>query len=73
VGPRVGVDYADEAHRTAPWRVALAGSAWVSKRSTLAPWTEGAGAFLARERLAAKPEEDSAAPLALRAGRTRRS
>jgi DNA-3-methyladenine glycosylase len=36
-GPRVGVDYASEADRLAPWRLAEAGSAWVSHRKTLAP------------------------------------
>lgn len=37
VGPRVGVDYAEPAHREAPWRFAIAGSKWVSHRSTLVP------------------------------------
>lgn len=36
-GPRVGVDYASEADRLAPWRIADAASAWVSHRKTLAP------------------------------------
>ncbi|HNH50452.1 MAG TPA: DNA-3-methyladenine glycosylase, partial [Myxococcota bacterium] len=35
VGPRVGIDYASEADRAAPWRVALAGSAWGSQPKTL--------------------------------------
>ena len=35
VGPRVGIDYASEADRSAPWRVALSGSAWVSQPRTL--------------------------------------
>lgn len=34
-GPRVGVDYARPEHRDAPWRFALAGTAWVSRRSEL--------------------------------------
>lgn len=37
VGPRVGIDYAAEADRRAPWRVALAGSPFVTARRTLAP------------------------------------
>jgi DNA-3-methyladenine glycosylase len=36
-GPRVGVDYADPEHRRAPWRLAVAGSPWVSQRATLSP------------------------------------
>ncbi len=59
VGPRVGVDYADETHRAAPWRVALAGSPWVSKPRTLSPWRHGVGAFLQREAL--EPSESSRA------------
>ncbi|MCC6623030.1 MAG: DNA-3-methyladenine glycosylase [Deltaproteobacteria bacterium] len=34
-GPRIGIDYADEAHRLAPWRLADAGSAWVAQRGRL--------------------------------------
>lgn len=34
-GPRVGVDYAEPAHRAAPWRFAIADSAWVSHRGAL--------------------------------------
>jgi DNA-3-methyladenine glycosylase len=34
-GPRVGIDYALPAHRDAPWRLALAGTRWVSRRSSL--------------------------------------
>ncbi len=29
-GPRVGVDYAQPEHRDAPWRLAVAGTRWVS-------------------------------------------
>lgn len=36
VGPRVGVDYAAPEHRDAPWRLAVAGSRWVSHRRGLA-------------------------------------
>lgn len=36
-GPRVGVDFASEQHRAAPWRIALADSPWVSHRRTLQP------------------------------------
>lgn len=35
VGPRVGIDYAEPEHRDAPWRLAVAGSPWVSHRRTL--------------------------------------
>ena len=34
-GPRVGIDYAEPAHRDLPWRFALADSRWVSHRRTL--------------------------------------
>lgn len=34
-GPRVGVDYARPAHRDAPWRLAVAGTRWVSHRRGL--------------------------------------
>jgi DNA-3-methyladenine glycosylase len=34
-GPRIGVDYASPEHRRAPWRLAIAGSAWVSQRAAL--------------------------------------
>jgi DNA-3-methyladenine glycosylase len=34
-GPRVGIGYASEDDQRAPWRLAIAGSAWVSQRSTL--------------------------------------
>jgi DNA-3-methyladenine glycosylase len=34
-GPRVGIDYAKPVHRLAPWRLAAADSAWVSKRAEL--------------------------------------
>ncbi|HJN78358.1 MAG TPA: DNA-3-methyladenine glycosylase [Myxococcota bacterium] len=37
-GPRVGIDYAEPEHRDAPWRLALAGTAWVSHRKTLVSW-----------------------------------
>lgn len=37
VGPRVGIGYASDAHQRAPWRFALADSAWVSQRKTLVP------------------------------------
>jgi DNA-3-methyladenine glycosylase len=37
VGPRVGIDYAEPAHRDAPWRLAIAGSDWVSVRRSLRP------------------------------------
>lgn len=31
-GPRIGIEYAEEEHRTAPWRLADADSRWVSHR-----------------------------------------
>lgn len=34
-GPRVGIDYAEAAHRDAPWRFAEANSRWVSQRHGL--------------------------------------
>ncbi len=36
-GPRVGVDYADPEHVAAPWRLAVAGTRWVSHRRHLGP------------------------------------
>jgi DNA-3-methyladenine glycosylase len=35
VGPRVGIGYASELHQRAPWRLAIAGSAWVSQPRAL--------------------------------------
>lgn len=37
VGPRVGVDFADRAHRLLPWRFAAANTPWVSHRKSLRP------------------------------------
>lgn len=37
VGPRVGIDYASPEDRSAPWRVAMAGTRWVSARRGLVP------------------------------------
>ena len=37
VGPRVGIDFASPEDRAAPWRIADAGSRWVSERKTLSP------------------------------------
>jgi DNA-3-methyladenine glycosylase len=51
VGPRVGIDYAEPAHREAPWRVALAGTRWVSQRAQLHPLDQKVGAFLLAQRL----------------------
>jgi DNA-3-methyladenine glycosylase len=64
VGPRVGVDYADALHRAAPWRLALPGSAWVSKRTSLRPWAEGVRAFLTRERIDLDAANEPPAPSA---------
>lgn len=52
VGPRVGVDYAEPAHRRAPWRIALADSRWVSRPKELAPLGTSVACFLAAQRLA---------------------
>ncbi|MEM7589531.1 MAG: DNA-3-methyladenine glycosylase [Myxococcota bacterium] len=37
VGPRVGISYAQKAHREALWRFAVANSPWVSQRHMLRP------------------------------------
>lgn len=37
VGRRIGIDYAFPEHRDAPWRLAVAGSPWVSHRRGLRP------------------------------------
>jgi DNA-3-methyladenine glycosylase len=37
VGPRVGIGYATPEHQRAPWRFALADTAWVSQRKALVP------------------------------------
>lgn len=36
-GPRVGIDYAQPADREAPWRLAVAGTPWVTVPGTLRP------------------------------------
>ena len=36
-GPRVGIPYASPEHVAAPWRLAVAGSPWVTQRRTLLP------------------------------------
>jgi DNA-3-methyladenine glycosylase len=36
-GPRVGIAYARKEHRDAPWRLAAAGTLWVSQRNGLRP------------------------------------
>ena len=36
-GPRVGIAYADPAHRDAPWRFAVADTPWVSHPKALSP------------------------------------
>lgn len=51
VGPRVGVDYAEPLHRLAPWRVAAAGSAWVSQPRGLGPLVPDVPTFLAAQKL----------------------
>ncbi len=35
VGPRIGIDYAEPEHRHAEWRLAVAGSPWVSHTRAL--------------------------------------
>jgi DNA-3-methyladenine glycosylase len=42
VGRRIGIDYALPEHRDAPWRLAVAGSPWVSHRRGLRPEYEAA-------------------------------
>jgi DNA-3-methyladenine glycosylase len=54
VGPRVGVDYAEPAHRDAPWRLALANTPWVSQRKTLVPLQGSVAAFLKAQRLTSR-------------------
>jgi DNA-3-methyladenine glycosylase len=39
-GRRIGIDYALPEHRDAPWRLAVAGSPWVSHRRGLRPEVE---------------------------------
>lgn len=46
VGPRVGVDYAEPAHRDAPWRLALPDTRWVSQRAQLRELDGTVPAFL---------------------------
>ncbi len=36
-GSRIGIDYAEPEHRALPWRFAIAGSRWVSRRAGLGP------------------------------------
>jgi DNA-3-methyladenine glycosylase len=55
-GPRVGIDYAEPAHRDAPWRLAIADSPWVSERRSLSPWKGSAARYLASERETATTE-----------------
>jgi DNA-3-methyladenine glycosylase len=54
IGPRVGVDYAQPVHRDAPWRLAIAGTPWVSQRKTLTPLTGSVNAFLKSQRLTSR-------------------
>lgn len=56
VGPRVGIDSAEPAHRDAPWRLAVPDSKWVSERSTLQPWTRSAARYLLSERDTARAD-----------------
>jgi DNA-3-methyladenine glycosylase len=57
VGPRVGIDYADPIHVLAPWRIAAAGTRWVSQRATLRPLDSTVAQFLADERFLAADAE----------------
>lgn len=70
VGPRVGVDYAEPAHRDAPWRIALADSPWVSRPSGLTPLRGSSARFLAREKIAVDADGGATA---LRRSSSRRS
>ena len=69
VGPRVGVDYAEPAHRDAPWRIAIADTPWVTQRKTLRPLELDVATFLDAQRLTLAP----AARALKSARRTRRS
>lgn len=40
VGPRVGIDYAQDLDRTRAWRFAAAHSDWVTQPGTLRPWSK---------------------------------
>jgi DNA-3-methyladenine glycosylase len=62
IGPRVGVDYAEPVHRDAPWRVALAGTPWVSQRASLRPLDRTLAKYLAAERLLDPAPRRLAAP-----------
>lgn len=42
-GPRVGIDYAAPEDRRAPWRLAIAGSPWVSRRKQLTQLFDSTG------------------------------
>ena len=68
VGPRVGVDYAQPEHRAAPWRLAIAGTRWVTQPKTLRPLDTSVPAFLEAQRLTLAP-----VPVLKPARRTRRS
>jgi DNA-3-methyladenine glycosylase len=59
VGPRVGVDYAAEAHARAPWRVAAADTLWVSHRKTLSPLDVSVAEFLRAQTLRAESGQAS--------------
>jgi hypothetical protein len=52
VGPRVGIDYATPEHVAAPWRLAIADSAWVSQRKKLKPLAGGLARFLREQAIA---------------------
>jgi DNA-3-methyladenine glycosylase len=54
VGPRVGVDYAQPVHRDAPWRLAIAGTPWVSQRKLLQPLRGDVASFLRKQRLTSR-------------------
>lgn len=47
-GPRVGIGYAEPQHIEAPWRLAVAGTRWVSVRKSLSPIDVERAAFVAR-------------------------
>ncbi len=49
VGPRVGIDFALEEHRSAPWRLALPDTLWVSQRRGLVAWERGLVRYLKQE------------------------
>lgn len=66
-GPRVGIGYASPAHQRAPWRFALADSAWVSQRKTLQPM-RSSGARSGTAAASRRPRSSRVSALSARSG-----